>query len=190
MRKGWFKLPGEQDGDRTLEEQILAVRPALAEARGKVVLDLGSAEGLIAREFALAGAARVRCMEAVADHIVAGRKVCAGLPVEFTRIDLNTADESCTLIGPGHRYDIVLALGVIHKLHSPEAGLRFAAAACAGLLLLRSGRGAVDGVIRSKHRKNATCDAPAMLGQLGFRLEKEVAGPPERLEDVQYWRRG
>lgn len=184
LRKGWFQIDG-QDGDRTVAEQMQAVIPALAVARGKTVLDLGCAEGLISREFARAGAT-VHGVDARADHLAIAVKLCRGLPVRFERRDLNDVSEPVT-IDP--TYDIVLALGVLHKLWLPERGLRWAASFTRDLLLLRSGLRAVGGVIQSKVYPAHTCDSHKVLVLLGFELQKVVPGPIERGENVEYWRR-
>jgi predicted RNA methylase len=182
MRHGWFVIPGMQTGDRTLEEQIIAVRPALAEAKGRTVLDMGCAEGLIGLEFARAGALAVHGMDAVRGHIDVAEEVGQGQPMTFECADLN-------VLGAPRPYDIVLALGVIHKLHEPGVGLKWAADCTRRLLLVRSGRGERDGRIYSKHRRKNSCDRDEVLRGAGLVYEKTVQGPEGRGEDVQYWRR-
>jgi SAM-dependent methyltransferase len=184
LRKGWFKIDGVQDGDRTLEDQIVAVRPALTEAAGKTVLDLGCAEGLIAREFALAGASDVLGIESVAGHLEVARRICDGLAIRFLHANLSNAGQMD--VG---QFDIVLGLGVIHKLEFPEIGLRFAARSCKALLLLRSGRRVTGGLIHSKRDPKNVCDSHALLRADGFEMEKVVTGSARFLEDVEYWRR-
>lgn len=185
MRHGWFVIPGVQSGDRTLEEQLVALQPALEACRGKTVLDLGCAEGLIAREFVRAGAAKVLGVESVDTHLQVAREVCKGTKgLAFMAKNLNR-------LPPVMAFDFVLALGVIHKLHDPERGLRWAAACARELLLVRSGRGERDrdGIIHSKHRPGMKVDRDAVLKECGFVYERTVEGPPEREEDVQYWRK-
>lgn len=183
QRKGWFKIPGIQDGDRTLDEQIIAVRPAIAEAAGKTVLDMGCAEGLLGIEFARAGAKHVHGLDAVLGHLEVAERMRRGVPnITFQLCDLNALPAAMP-------HDIVLALGIIHKLHEPEAGLRWAAACTKGLLLIRSGRGERDGIIWSKHRKSQSVDRAAVLKDCGLAYDKTVRGPDDRGEDVQYWRR-
>ena len=184
MGRGWFKLRG-RTWDRTLDEQIMALTPALAECAGKRVLDLGCAEGLISLEFAKAGAVRVLGIEREDDHFkVAQSLVFAGpCALKFKQWNLNNADPGRPL-----DYDIVLALGIIHKLEFPEVGLRFAARSAKELLLLRSGRGSVNGIIRGKQSGN-TCDTAVVMREEGFVLERTVEGPVGRDEPVGYWRR-
>lgn len=182
MRRGWFVIPGVQDGDVTLADQMIALAPAVAEAAGKSVLDIGCAEGLIGREFARAGAVSVTGLDSIEAHLEVAREQCKGLPMSFVLTDIRDPQ-------PNYAVDIVLALGVIHKMKFPEVGVRFAAKASIGLLLLRSGRGATNGVIRSKHHGNA-CDSHAILKAEGFVLEKVVDGPKDRHEPTEYWRRG
>lgn len=185
LRKGWFILPG-QDGDRILEDQILALEPALAECAGKTVLDLGCAEGLIGREFARAGALMVHGIDSVAGHIEVAEEQCAGLPMTFEVCNLGSV-ETQPPQNVGDKYDIVLALGVIHKLRFPEQGLRYAASKSSGLLLLRSGRGAVNGIITSKGWPANKCNSHAVLLEMAMRLTKVVPGPKQYQEDVEYW---
>lgn len=186
MRKGWLIVPGKQEGDRTIEEQVEALRPAIAEAAGKTLLDLGCAEGLIGREFARVGAASVIGLDASAGHIGAAVSYCRKWKqMSFDVVDLNAA--AAQLV---YKVDIVLCLGIAHKMHDPGACIKLAADSSRDLVLIRSGRGADEnGMIRSKHRSWITCDSHEIMRGRGFLLEKVVTGPPPHSEPVEYWRR-
>lgn len=189
MRKGWFKIPGVQDGDRTLAEQMLGVREALAECKGKTVLDLGTAEGLIGREFVRAGAARCHGIDSIDDHLTVARRQCKGLPMSFQNCGLQQFGQQQMDLGRVERFDIVLALGVCHKLHDPEVGIRFAARSANERVLVRmhARSEAKDGLLRSKFAKQNVCNTVEIMTAEGFEREKVLAGPRE--ETVWYWRR-
>lgn len=188
MRKGWFIIPGVQDGDRTLEQQVEALRPAIAECSGKTVLDIGCAEALVTREFILGGAVRAFGVDAVPDHLEVARGICTGLPVEFALAKLGTDPMPGSPFGD-KTYDIVLALGVAHKLPFPEVGITIAAQMSHGLVLLRSGVRQQGGIITAKQHPKNTCDAHALMRLNGFELEKVVPGPAPFHESVEYWRK-
>lgn len=186
VRKGWLRIPGKQDGDRTVEEQVAALRPAIAECAGKTILDLGCAEGLIGREFARAGAARVIGLEASAAHLAVATEECRKWKqMEFMLVDLNEAAKQLVF-----SVDIVLCLGIAHKLHEPGDCVRLAANSSNDLVLIRSGRGADEnGIIKSKHRPDSTCDSHEIMKTRGFYLWLVKTGPEPHLEKVEYWRR-
>jgi SAM-dependent methyltransferase len=187
--RGWFEIPGVQHGDRTLDEQLLGLDAALAEAAGKRVLDLGCAEGLIAARFIEAGAQLVHGVEIRPQFLVAAQSIAGrghpnlghGLTVDFG--DLNEGLPKW-LAPP---YDMVLALAILHKLRYPTVALQRMAKACLGLLVIRLPLGS-QGEFGSKHFRNQRCDLRAELPALGFRLERDAEGP--RGERVHYWRRG
>ena len=184
MRKGWLKIDGVQDGDRTLAEQVEALLPAIAECDGKTILDLGSCEGLISREFIRAGAKSAIGIESVADHVKVALVECAGLPMTFINADIQTIAK--------RRFpcDIALCLGIAHKVRFPELVIRMAAESAREMVLMRSGLAADgNGIIRSKHFKKSTCDSHALLRECGFELEKTVMGPEPHCEAVEYWRK-
>jgi predicted RNA methylase len=183
MRHGWIAIDGVQTGDRTLHEQTAALRRAIAECAGRTVIEFGCAEGLIAREFIRAGAKSAQCFEVSADHLAVAHEQCAGLPMEFILCDLNL--EASQLVV---RADIVLCLGIAHKLLDPGAGIRLAADSSLDLVLIRSGRREVDGIITSKHR-GGKCDSHATMRERGFVLERVEIGPEPHSERVEYWRR-
>ena len=183
--KGWFQVPGiRPDGDRTLKEQSMGLAPALAEAKGKTVLDLGCAEGLISREFALAGAREVLGIELLESHLVVARKVCKDAPqVRFVCAHLG----DYIAAHPGvAQFDIVLALGIIHKLDDPAVPMAFAARSARDLVVYRASAHAKHGVIASKHT-GKRCDVPKLMREHGFVEEKLISGV--RGEAAQYWRR-
>lgn len=183
--RGWFKLP-TRDGDRTLAEQMTGLEHALAEAKGKSVLDLGSAEGLIAFEFAKAGAREVRCIEFNADLVRSGEEELARLgPFPAVRFEVGEVVQA--MQKEPRRYDIVLALAILHKLRDPVEGIRLAAQSTGSLLVVRLPIGST-GYIRSKFAPHNSGDLREVLTAEGFKLERKTNGP--RDEQVRYWRRG
>ena len=181
MRKGWFIVPGRQRGDRTLDDQMLGITPALAEAPGKTVLDLGCAEGLVGREFAKAGAVDVHGIDVVREHIDTARELCAAFPQ--MRFDVMHLDNFA-----GEReYDIVLALGVAHKLHEPERFIRYVAHSARQLAIIRLSGRANGSLMHSKQDYGVpTVDVAATMRREGFALDRTLDGP--RGERVMYWR--
>lgn len=187
-RKGWFAIKGVQDGDRTLAEQMLGLSPALAACSGKTVLDLGSAEGLISREFAKAGAQSVLGIELLEDHVKVARRMCADFKqVRFVCQSLLPYIEQHP---EPEQFDIVLMLSIAHKLHDPGSLVRFAARSARSMLVFR-GPGKKDmywdGWLNSKFG-NGRCHVPTVMKGAGF-TEGETL-PSGRGERVQYWHRG
>jgi SAM-dependent methyltransferase len=183
MRKGWFKIPGVQDGDRALEEQLRGLEPMLAAVEDKVVLDLGCAEGLIAREVLARGARKVWGLDCNPESIaVAGKLGLDPHRAHFAVHNANDigADEEACL-----HSDIVLGLAIFHKLHRPAESLMAWSRFARDLLVLRLPGGS-KGAFVAKHSK-APCDVGAVLPQQGFYLERTLSGPRDEL--VQYWRR-
>lgn len=185
--RGWFILPGKE-GDRTLAQQMVGLDDALALAGGKRVLDLGCAEGLISREFVHAGAAEVVGIDILDRHVEEARRQCEGLPCRFYTWHLERLHENGPAKDVLGKFNIVLALAVVHKLKNPEAGLRLAAEMSDDLVVLRLPNypETKQGLIRSKHW-GTTCDIAAVMGDCGFELVRTCDGPPG--EPVQYWRR-
>jgi len=182
MRHGWFVIPLVQTGDRTIEEQSLGVEKALAECEGKTVLDLGCAEGLLSREFAHAGAKLVHGVDSVHGHLMVAKDMCASWKnVSFEHMDLNYPRPQRGM------YDIVLALGVCHKLAEPVIGIRYAAAASLDLVLVRMSMQTSDGLLKSKFLPYNICNVITEMGKMGFVLEGIEPGP--RKETVHYYRR-
>lgn len=190
LRKGWFKVDGiRPNGDRSIAEQMLGLDRALAEAKGKTVLDLGCAEGAISLEFAKAGAARVVGVELLEAHLVVARKLCAAYAKTITFVCAHLDTYALARPDP-ERFDIVLALGIIHKLQDPAVPLRFAARSAKDLLCFRAPAtvepAGGDYVIKAKH-SGVVCNVPAVMRSEGFRDEGTIKGV--RGEGVQYWRR-
>lgn len=189
--KGWISVPGiREHADRTLAEQLIGLEAAIAEARGKTVLDLGCAEGVIGREFARAGATRVLGIESLPGHLEVARLACAAeTQMEFAQAYLQDWI-------PAHPepevFDIVLALGIIHKVYDPGEALRFACRSCRDLLLFRAPAHAWEGWVRAKHRAPGAVDkgkvhVPTAMAEEGFRFIRKIAGA--RGEAVEYWER-
>lgn len=186
MRKGWFILEG-QDGDRTLEEQMIGLEQALLDAKGGTVLDLGCAEALIAREFIRAGAKSVHGIDSVQDHITVAREVCLDLPVTFHTGDLSNIADYEAYHKP-RQYDMVLALAIAHKLRNPKKFIQFVARSARRFAVIRLPWHAKGSVVKDKHLRNyETVDIKYEMHAKGMTLTKVVDGP--RGEKVHYYKR-
>lgn len=184
MRKGWFRIPGVQDGDRDPAEQLVGCELALAEAPGKTLLDLRCAEGCISAEFARAGANQVVGVDIVKDHITVASRLWQGLPVRFVNADI--ADYAAH--DRVDRFDIVVALGSPHKLSDPGTAIAFAARAARSLILLRTKPGDPPYILRGKHSKKE-CRVDQIMAAHGFRHVDTLPPAGNRHgEAVQYWR--
>lgn len=172
---GWF------NGARSLNEQMLGLDLALAEAKGKTVLDLGCAEGLIGAEFSRAGASRVDMIDNNPTYGYAAKLLAKPLGLRFGEGDINFPLPAWL----DAKYDIVLALAVIHKAKDVTAALRLCAGLASDLMVIRLPRKST-GVIKSKHFHNF-CDLDEDMPAMGFGKESTQTGP--RGELVQYWRK-
>lgn len=189
MRKaGWFAIPGKQDGARTLKQQLKGLAPALAAAAGKTVCDLGCAEGLIALEFAKAGARSVYACDYNAGMIETARALQPFASRASVRFEVKTLEQ---LIAEeiesdvDWRYDIVLALAILHKLRDPVRALAFLARVCGELAVIRLPKGST-GAFETKWY-GTRCDVNRELTAHGLALDQQLPGPDG--EWVQYWRR-
>lgn len=123
VRKGWFAIPGVQKGDRTIEDQLKGLDELIRRVPGHTVMDLGCAEGLVSKALLAAGAAHSWGIDVVPAAIEAAhmQQMPNG---SFRRYDLNeqgalTRAYADTFLPK--TVDIVLALALLHKLHSPGA---------------------------------------------------------------------
>lgn len=173
----WFRINGV--GERALEEQMRGVTPLLAEAAGKRVLDLGCAEGLIAFEFARAGAFVYACDFNAQLVETASRIKPKGLAIE---LEVKSVQN---LVREKRSFDVVLALAILHKLAQPRACMKWISGTGASLVAVRLPRNST-GFFRSKHRA-VPCNVNKTMTRLGYRLDKALPGP--RGELVQHWRR-
>lgn len=187
MEGGWFAIPGVHAGQRTLAEQMRGLAPALGEAAGKRVADLGCAEGLIALEFAKAGAAHVWACDFNAEMLALAQAAATAAGVaertEFAYADIGNLAGSASLASG---FDIVLALAIVHKLEQPRHGVELVADICRGLAVFRLPESS-DGVTVRGKRSQRPCNLPQVMQGRGFVLERVEQGP--RTERVQYWRR-
>lgn len=109
-------------GKWPLEKRLRELTPLLEEAEGAAILDLGAAEGLVAREFLGRGAGVVHGFELDPDRVrIANELIGNGDNVVFRTDDLSRWDHFVErnkdiLV---QAYDIVLYLGLQH--HLPES---------------------------------------------------------------------
>lgn len=149
-RRGWFRVPGVQDGDRTLAEQVTGLDEIAEACAKRSVLDIGCAEGLIAKWLHERGARHIDCIGVIEGELEAGRKFCAGRPIRFHRADVRNG-EQLSALRLRRNYDVVLLLSIVHKMRDPDVLLAWAAKRARVMMAIRvpgavyKDRGAVIG---------------------------------------------
>jgi hypothetical protein len=167
MQRGWFSTP-DRPGDRTLADQLKGLDWLVANCRGRTVLYIGCAEGLIAIALATCGAAAVKGVEIVPAHVDVANVLRGDLPVTFEVADANVWQ-------PQHDYDIVIALALLHKLRDPSAACaRFARAARDVMVLRLPPKHAP--VIVDPRSGNEPHDIGRVMRMEGFRLDRASLG--------------
>ena len=169
--EGWFAVDGIQSGVRTVERQTKGLEVLQARAKGKTVLDLGCAEGLIANWFVQAGAH-------VADGIdYSTSRIMLGGGIVSNRVLLHTADlnDLSTMPGLWRSYDIVLLLAILQKLEHPAVLLDFAIKRCRGCLAIRAPAAVLD----DARSGNVPLDIKAHVERAGFETIQESDGFPD-----------
>jgi len=173
-RRRWFAHDGHP-GDRTLAEQLAGLEKLREAMPGATVLDLGCAEGLLAREFLSWGARRVDGVEIVPEAVVDARAVLADAIREgrasVHRGSIMTLDALDTL---DPQYDIVCALAVVQKVERCDLALAGIARRARDLLVLRNPpeHGAI---ISTERQRGHRFDTRDILAPTHF-LADEVRG--------------
>ena len=165
---GWFTIPGIQDGERTLEEGIRGIEVLRHEAKGATVLDLGCAEGLIARWFIEAGARSADGLDCDRRALALGHALAERRDGRKLHLWWADFDDPATWPGLKADYDIVLCLSVLHKLKAPEPLLDFAIGKARRWLAVRA---------PARTLKNSFA-IKTTIEEAGFRMVSEVMDIP------------
>ena len=172
MDKGWFEVEG-RPGDRTLEMQMLGLDPLFTEVaeyelRGGVrILDVGTAEGLIAIELGR-WKAHVHGIDIVPSHIEKANELVGGMPCTFEVADANEYE-------PHKEYDIVLLLAILHKLKDPSRACARLAKAAKDLVVMRLPPEHAPAIV-DKRSDSVKHDMQAVMTWYGFELERVTRG--------------
>jgi len=166
LRKGWFKIHGVQDGDRTLEQQLRGLAPLVYNISGKSVVDFGCAEGLIAKHLLECGAKSVVGFEIVEDHVVEAKRQCADFmhspPMAvFHCRDLHDYVGIESMIKAP--VDVVLMLALLHKLREPSDFLAYVVEKLAPRELVIKTAGATPGYVMHPRSKDRRFDLVKLL---------------------------
>lgn len=159
--KGWFAVPGVQEGEREMAERIAGLEVVKISARGKSILDLGCAEGLIGDWLVKeGGAASLLGLEKHPPYVEMARKL---VPRGYFFVaDFDLPDWNTNLA----MHDIVLALNIAHKLEKPEAFLGIVVALAKEIIAL-----SLPAVIINDPRSgNVPLDVVEYLQLRGFNL--------------------
>lgn len=176
MHKGWFKIAGVQDGDRTLEQQMLGLAPALADVEGRTVLDLGCAEGLVGREFLKAGASEYFGIEIVTANAEEARRQLSDF--EQAVIANDNLDHHIFANSPPKHYkaDLVLALAILHKLRDPGRAIRWIGEVATVRAVIRTAE-RTPGYVLDVRSGEQRFEIVAPLKEAGLVLDRVETGP-------------
>jgi len=134
--KGWFKIEGTQGGLRNLSDQTVGLEILYRNASGKTVLDLGCAEGLISNWLVCSGASMADGVDCDKERIKVGKEVV------HSRVNLHVGDLnnlfSLITLSLKRSYDIVLLLGILHKVERTDELLNYAIRHCGRWLAIRA----------------------------------------------------
>lgn len=182
IKEGWFHTPG-RIGDRTIAQQLIGLDALMAEVRGKSVLDVGCAEGLISIECARAGALYTHGVEIIGGHLDVGNAIAVAehLPCTFEQGDANTWQSLLP-----RSFDVLLLLSILHKLRDPGAACARLVESCRDLCVVRLPP-LFAPVIIDWRSNDQPVNIQHVMAASGFELTAEFSGPFD--EWTGYFRR-
>lgn len=148
------------------DQQRIGLELLWPSVKGKTVLDVGCAEGAISKACLHNGAKSVHGVDNRKDAIQEAAESVAG---EFWVADVDVWE-------PVGSYDIVLMLGVLHKLKDPESALARCLNACDGMAVIRLPQGQWP-VLRDSRSGNEPQHLGALAESFGFKLAHTAEGP-------------
>ena len=162
---GWFHTK-KRPGDRAFEQQLTGLDHLIANVKGKSVLDVGCAEGLISHHLVDVGAIAAHGVEIVSGHVEVANKLRKDRACNF---EVGDANEWV----PRRQYDIVIMLAILHKLRDPAAAcMRFAEVAREMVVIRLPPYGST---IRDERSGMEPFDIHAVMEDAGFYLR--LSGP-------------
>jgi hypothetical protein len=116
------------------QDRLQGLQPLLEKAAGLTVIDLGAAEGIVAREFLKSGASCIHGFDLDPERVALANSLAPGGPMQFHSVDLSNWDafEIAYQELLRHGFDIVLYLGLHQhlpadqRLHVLRGALRLA----------------------------------------------------------------
>lgn len=167
-RQGWFHTEN-RPGERSLEQQLAGLDELAARVKGKSVLDIGCAEGLIGIHLIDQGAVAVHGLEIVPERVKLANRLRGDRACTFEAADVNTYH-------PVREYDVVLLLAILHKLSDPYNACRRLADAARELVVIRLPAKEAPHVVDRRSRRQRY-DIDAAMQSEGFERQLVVHGP-------------
>lgn len=160
----WFDT-NTKKGKTTLERQMVGLEYLQEMVPGKSVLDVGCAEGKIAAMMLQFGATEADGVENRLDAVKHARS-----------LGVNAIEADANLYVTWRAYDLVLALGILHKLASPAESLNLLLMSCAESCVIRLPAGQWP-VLRDSRSGGVPIDLGDVAEKNGFVVVRETAGP-------------
>lgn len=158
-------------------QQAIGLDPLWELAKGKTILDVGSAEGLIAERCERLGALCVDCFDSRPQAVA-----------ECTRRGLCAWVADADTMQPIDRYSIVLMLGILHKLAYPTEALQRFLGASYKYAVIRLPHGQWP-IMTDSRSGGIPIDLGSVADQDGFEVYQVTDGPGDPAQWVGYLRR-
>jgi len=158
----WFRSAG---GKVSLQQQLIGLEYLWPLVKDKTVLDVGCAEGDIAELCVTCGCGELVGVESRPEAVRFSR-----------RKGINTIKANAEDWVPENRYDVVLLLGVIHKLRNPAEVLARMLRACKELCVVRLPG---DGwpVLVDERSGSVPIDLHRVMVEAGWKIQHRTDGP-------------
>jgi SAM-dependent methyltransferase len=160
----WFDTDTKK-GKASFDEQMIGLDSLRFMVKDKAVFDLGCAEGQIAAQMLAWGAKSVHGVDNRSDAVAHALSLGVGATVA-----------NADTFAPRQSYDIMLMLGVLHKLKDPAGAMGRMMDGCRKTCVIRLPNGQWP-ILRDGRSGNKPINLKDAAIDAGFRLYRETDGP-------------